>query len=738
MKEQDKPKVSRFNSSQISIPRQELTFAVTEECNLNCTYCYLPRKNSGEKMSFDVARKAVDYFLSNPEHFSAPRLHLDFIGGEPLLAMDVVDAVVDYFKFEAYRLDHRWFSNYKVLLTTNGTLYHSEKAQRFVNKNKNCLAPSISLDGVEAKHNNARKYYNGKGSYNDVLKNSKLMLEQFPYSTIKATFGQGDIKYYKDSIIHFIELGYPLRSIFANVIYEDFDGQGDDLVFERQLVELADYLIDNDLCSSDDYISIFSEHIGTPYTVEHLSKHWCNAGHGVIVATDGSFYPCIRFLEMAFDQNGLARKIGDVDNGMDFDKLRPFRVLTLKNCSPPECLECPVASGCGMCSGHALAESDLDTIFHRPVHICKMHKARVRGNRYFWEKLDRKERKEKNAFHMYQRQIKFVNKKILNVLVSNNSPSICSYETGNTDGNRETEILDPDTLRKYLRIAKQENVLVNLIHTGEDDVNGAYRAIAAEDIYQVTRPYNGENSRFKLQDGMVFIFETGQEISPGFSCANVILHARKEDLNALTGYVETLFSHGVLRINLVFDDLDSWDPDDFNRYEDVLDRLSKLLAGFFRENRQKSLSVLTDRLLLDKMNNCNAGEDHITLGPDGKLYLCPAFYYSGQPLDAGTGEIADNELNISTKLSGLLKLENAPICANCDAYQCRRCVYLNKEQTGELTVPGEKQCIIAHIEREAGRLLQEQLVEENILPFPNLNLIPQLNYADPFVVSKVW
>ena len=40
----------------------DITFCVTEECNLRCKYCYLIHKNSFKKMSFETAKKAVDYF----------------------------------------------------------------------------------------------------------------------------------------------------------------------------------------------------------------------------------------------------------------------------------------------------------------------------------------------------------------------------------------------------------------------------------------------------------------------------------------------------------------------------------------------------------------------------------------------------------------------------------------------------------------------------------------------------
>ena len=49
--------------------RKEITFIVTKDCQLACKYCYLVGKNNKERMSFTVAKKAVDYILQNPEIF---------------------------------------------------------------------------------------------------------------------------------------------------------------------------------------------------------------------------------------------------------------------------------------------------------------------------------------------------------------------------------------------------------------------------------------------------------------------------------------------------------------------------------------------------------------------------------------------------------------------------------------------------------------------------------------------
>jgi len=721
--------IDYFGSQKFSIKKQELTLTVCEQCNLACSYCYLPGKNTGRKMTLEIGKKAIDYFLKSSNLYKAPQLILDFVGGEPLIEIELMDQLTDYFKIESYKMNHPWFNNYKIAFTTNGTLYRSDKVQKFVEKNKNCLYPAISLDGIEEKHDNARRYLDGRGSYQDVVNSAKLMLQQLPYCTIKATFGRGDIKYFKDSLVHFIELGFQLENIFANVVYEDCWEDDDDIIFEQQLVKLADYMIDSNICNSDHYGNIFSEAIGKPYTDEHLDKHWCNTGQAVIVGVDGSFYPCIRFLEMSFTNKERVRKIGDIHHGVDFDKLRPFRVLALKNCSPKKCLECEVASGCNMCSGQALDESNFDTIFNRPTHICKMHKARVRANNYFWQRIKEKENLDTDKFS-YSRQLRIPKKKILNVLLSSDSPSLCNYDSPVEKDLNAPLLINLDLLKNRLAQAKKENYYINFIYPNHK-LDATFEKIIADHKFQITRAYLDENSKSGMEDREIFILKTGQPLKESFSCINVILHIEKNRLEPLKNYVENLFSHGILRVNLVIDDLPLWNDSDLEYYREVLCGIGELIFIEMKNGRQKSLNVLTDRLILEKMNNCNAVLDHITLGPDGKLYLCPAFYYINRPLN-------QDDLETPEEFKQLLKLENAPICEKCDAYHCQRCYYRNLLLTVELNIPGHNQCTVSHIEREVSGLLQKKLFGDKLIPFPNRNLIVDLNYRDPFVVTKVW
>ena len=57
--------------------------------------------------------------------------------------------------------------------------------------------------------------------------------------------------------------------------------------------------------------------------------------------------------------------------------------------SAEECLNCDIASGCALCTGLNYDTADTDTIYQRAMYICKMHKARVKANNYYWERLEK-------------------------------------------------------------------------------------------------------------------------------------------------------------------------------------------------------------------------------------------------------------------------------------------------------------------------------------------------------------
>ncbi|MGB6068089.1 MAG: hypothetical protein WBG50_25050, partial [Desulfomonilaceae bacterium] len=114
----------------------------------------------------------------------------------------------------------------------------------------------------------------------------------------------------------------------------------------------------------------------------------------------------------------------------------------------------------------------------------------------------------------------------------------------------------------------------------------------------------------------------------------------------------------------------------------------------------------------------------------GKLYLCPAFYYHNA--SDSLGEIR-NEVSIRNRR--LLEAKFSPICRICDAYHCKRCVFLNKKMTFEFNTPSAQQCRLSHIEREVSRLHLQQLKEGSANPAGFAD-IPKIAYDDPFEIAE--
>lgn len=370
---------------------KNIIFIVTKDCQLACKYCYLVGKNSNEKMTWEIGKQTIDYILN--EFSQSKGIILDFIGGEPFLEIELIDRICDYFKVEAYKKELVCFNNYRFNVSTNGINYNSPKVQEFICKNKKHVSIGITIDGTKRKHdlNCIWKGTNKeRGSYDDVVKNIPLWLEQIPNAETKVTISSADIPYIKESVLHLYSLG--IHEVNINCVFEDVWKEGDDRLFEEQLMELADAIIDGGYYN--DYVcSFFTEHIGKPMDCQMDNQNWCGAGKMLAVDAEGNFYPCMRFAKYSLRSKD-ALIIGNVRDGIDKNKLRPF--LTLDRCtqSTQECIDCEVASGCAWCQGENYDAADTPTIYQRSTAICKMHKARVRANNYYWNKLYRKLEKE--------------------------------------------------------------------------------------------------------------------------------------------------------------------------------------------------------------------------------------------------------------------------------------------------------------------------------------------------------
>ena len=185
----------------------------------------------------------------------------------------------------------------------------------------------------------------------------------------------------------------------------------------------------------------------------------------------------------------------------------------------------------------------------------------------------------------------------------------------------------------------------------------------------------------------------------------------------------------VVRLNIIITDIETLDDEDFKAYQRVLNVISDSVEKIYNK-KEVQLNLLTDRMMLEKMNNCNAGWESITFAPDGRFYICPAFYQEG------LYSVGDLKSGLTIKNPLLYRLDHAPLCRNCDAYQCQRCIWLNNKTTLEVNTPSHEQCVVSHLERNASRTLLENIRQHRSF-LPNQE-IKEIDYLDPFDVRKEW
>ena len=371
-----------------------ITFQVTEDCNLRCTYCYQHNKTKN-KMTFETAKKFIDNLLAGNydnylEFKEAPAVILEFIGGEPLLEINLIDQICDYFMDQTIKLNHRWAIFHRISMSTNGTLYFQDDVQRFIDKHRFDLSLSFSIDGNKELHDACRIFPDGSGSYDLAISAQKDFYERTKQQLgTKLTLAPENIPMLFNSVKDMFKMDY--NEIHLNCVFENVWKQEDSTILYNQLKQLADYIIDNDIQIP---VSMFDEKRYCPKP-ESDDRNWCG-GTGSMIAVDwrGDIYPCLRYMPSSLGTNQPPYKIGNVDTGIlsckeECDKVECLKCITRRSQSTDECWNCPIAEGCSWCSAYNYEV--FGTPNKRATFICEMHKATALANVYFWNKYYRQE-----------------------------------------------------------------------------------------------------------------------------------------------------------------------------------------------------------------------------------------------------------------------------------------------------------------------------------------------------------
>ena len=302
------------------------------------------------------------------------------------------------------------------------------------------------------------------------------------------------------------------------------------------------------------------------------------------------------------------------------------------------------------------------------------------------------------------------------ILLDDTSVSFCHYENPKT----ERRLMSIDTLRKGIRFGMMENLMIQFVYPDYELPEEYAEAIESIDHSKI-KPVPNETDVLVLNG----VRDVESVEVP------IVVRVSKQELLANEERIASMLSK-TPRLNIVLTDVETFKDEDFETYNAVLSRLAEAVKSMYTEGKSPQLNLLTDRMMLKQMNNCGAGDTNITLAPNGRFYICPAFYN-----EDAADSVGDLEYGLDIKNKQLYRLDHAPICRHCDAWQCKRCIWLNRKMTLEVNTPSHEQCVMAHLERNASRELLQNIRKHGTF-LPEQEEIKEIDYLDPFDKRNTW
>lgn len=352
--------------------------------------CYQFNK-SNMRMDFETAKEFIDNLLADKygyiNRYNSPAIIIEFIGGEPLLEINLTRKIYEYFLEQCYELNHPWFTLHRISICSNGLQYFDDEVQSFFKDYASQISFNISIDGNKELHDSCRIQPNGEGSYDICI--AALDHYNKHYSkerNSKMTLAPENISYLYDSVINFINNG--MSSINLNCVFEEGWNQKTANIEYYQLKKLTDYIIDNNL--EHIYLSIFNEHQEDKYDKSYDGSNCGGDGAMLALRPNGQFYPCIRYMPTSVGNNVKDLCLGDVKTGMigrdqGSEVLKLLDKITRRGQNNDICYECPLSNDCASCL--ALGHTVFGDPNKRTTFTCIQMIAEHLANVYYWNRI---------------------------------------------------------------------------------------------------------------------------------------------------------------------------------------------------------------------------------------------------------------------------------------------------------------------------------------------------------------
>lgn len=356
-------------------------FEMTQRCNQRCLYCQASTRDPNDRacdMNTETAKNAVDMVLMSP----GKRLKIEFQGGEPLLNYEIVKFVIEYASKQALAKD----KELEFVACTNLTMVTDDMLRYFADNN---ILISTSLDGPKEVHDSCRRYRNGAGTYEDLMKSLDRAKKHLPSSKISAlmTTTRTSLEHPQEIVDEYLCNGF--NSLFVRSLNPfGYARQAAELIgytvseFVSFYKKILDYLIAVNLRGhffEESFTSLLLTRILTPFSTGFVDLQFpAGTGiSGVMYGHDGNVYVSDE-ARMLANMGDPSFCLGNVNSHSYRDLFYGDKILKLiaDSCAEliPGCSDCVFQGYCGTDPVRNYATQN-DPVGHRPTNdMCLVNK----------------------------------------------------------------------------------------------------------------------------------------------------------------------------------------------------------------------------------------------------------------------------------------------------------------------------------------------------------------------------
>lgn len=306
----------------------QITLIITEDCCLNCSYCYEIHKTE-HKMTFEKAKKHIDKEMKNIS--DNDEINIEFFGGEPFLNFELIKQVVSYVT-ETYPNKMVTYNT-----TTNGVIL-SPDIKKWLWNHRRHFYTSLSLDGTKYNNDKNRVFkQNGEGTFDYI--DQEFFLKTYKPASVKATIAPNCLDCMSESIIYLMERGFEVDATLAmgNI---DWSNSVNVKILTRELNKLIEYYAKNPERKT---IRMLEVPFDALFSEKKENTRFCGAGVRIHCYTGSDDYwtPCQGFSKITV--------------GEEISK--QYAEESFENYVEPDiiCKRCPLTTVCCRCWGTNLA-----------------------------------------------------------------------------------------------------------------------------------------------------------------------------------------------------------------------------------------------------------------------------------------------------------------------------------------------------------------------------------------------